>query len=127
MQRTFWKQRRKIRWIKEGDVGTKFFHAHATIKNRRNTISTLSTGNGFILSGHDQKAELIWQSFREIFGTSEDSVMLFDQEELLTRPLDLSCLKTDFTKDEIIAVISDLPTDKSPGPDGFNSDFSKKY
>jgi hypothetical protein len=53
--------------------------------------------------------------------------MLFDLEELLTRPLDLSCLETEFTKDEIIDVISDLPTDKSPRPDGFNSDFIKKY
>jgi len=31
-QRTYWKQRGKIRWVKEGDAGTKKFHAHATIK-----------------------------------------------------------------------------------------------
>ena len=65
MQRT-WKQRRKIRWIKEGDVGTRFFHAHATISNRTNTISTLSTKNSSILSGHDQKAKLIWQSLKTV-------------------------------------------------------------
>jgi len=57
---------------------------------------------------------------------SEDSAMLFDLEELLTRPLDLSCLETEFTKDEIIDVISDLPTNKSPGPDGFSNEFLKR-
>lgn len=66
MQRTFLKQRGKIRWIKEGDVGTRFFHVHATISNRTNTISTLSTKNSSILSSHDQKAKLIWQSLKTV-------------------------------------------------------------
>jgi hypothetical protein len=42
MQRAYWRQREKIRWIKEGDAGTKFFHAHATLKHRRNTILALT-------------------------------------------------------------------------------------
>jgi hypothetical protein len=42
MQRAYWRQREKIRWIKEGDARTKFFHAHATLKHRRNTILALT-------------------------------------------------------------------------------------
>jgi hypothetical protein len=40
-QSLYWKQRGKIKWIKEGEVGTKFFHAHATMhkaKERYNFI-----------------------------------------------------------------------------------------
>jgi hypothetical protein len=32
-----------------------------------------------------------------------------------------------FNKTEIDAVVKALPSDKAPGPDGFNTDFLKKY
>lgn len=28
MQKAYWKQRAKIRWVQEGDAGTKLFHSH---------------------------------------------------------------------------------------------------
>ena len=40
-QRIYWKQRGTIKWATKGDAGTKFFHAHATIKHRRNFITSL--------------------------------------------------------------------------------------
>jgi len=40
-QRIYWKQRSKIRWVKDGDAGTKLFHANATIKHRNNLIAQL--------------------------------------------------------------------------------------
>jgi len=40
-QRIYWKQRGTIKWATKGDGGTKFFHAHATIKHRRNFITSL--------------------------------------------------------------------------------------
>jgi hypothetical protein len=58
-QKTYWKQRGKIRWVKEGDAGTKFFHAHATFRHRKNTITTLQDSLGNILQHHEQKAELL--------------------------------------------------------------------
>ena len=40
-QRIYWKQRSKIRWVKDGDARTKLFHANATIKHRNNLIAQL--------------------------------------------------------------------------------------
>ena len=40
-QRVYWKQRGTICWVKDGDAGTKFFHANATIKHRKKLITTL--------------------------------------------------------------------------------------
>ena len=34
-QHVYWKQRGTIRWVTTGDTGTKFFHAHATIKQQQ--------------------------------------------------------------------------------------------
>lgn len=45
---------------------------------------------------------------------------------LLTAHPDLSFLEAPFTKEEIDAVIKELPSNKSSGPDGFNTDFIKK-
>ena len=35
-------------------------------------------------------------------------------------------LEAPFTTEEIDSIISDLPNNKSPGPDGFNNEFIKK-
>ena len=51
--------------------------------------------------------------------------MLFNLEELI-QPQDLSELEAPFSKDEIDQVIKDLPTDRAPGPDGFNGTFLRK-
>lgn len=52
--------------------------------------------------------------------------MVFNLSTLLSDPVDLSELEEPFTHEEIDQVISNLPSDKSPGPDGFNTDFVKK-
>jgi len=79
-QRAYWKQRGKIRWVKESDAGTKFFHAHATIRHRKNSITTLKVSMGNTLHGHEPKAELLWNSFRERMGQSESNQMIFNRE-----------------------------------------------
>jgi len=52
--------------------------------------------------------------------------MLLDLDSLLRSHHDLSTLEEPFTYVEIDSVVAPLPSDKSPGPDGFNTDFIKK-
>jgi hypothetical protein len=40
-QMLYWRQRQTIMWVKLGDENSRFFHANATIKHRRNLITTL--------------------------------------------------------------------------------------
>jgi hypothetical protein len=40
--------------------------------------------------------------------------------------IDFSALEAPFTLDEIDAIVKNMPTDKSPGPDGFNGAFLKR-
>jgi hypothetical protein len=44
-QQIYWKQRGTVKWVKFGDEGTKFFHANATIKQRRNLTTSLQNDN----------------------------------------------------------------------------------
>jgi hypothetical protein len=67
-QQVYWKQRGTIKWVKFGDEGTKFFHANATIKHRRNLITTLEDDNGVTHSSHFPKANLLWEAYKERLG-----------------------------------------------------------
>jgi hypothetical protein len=59
-------------------------------------------------------------------GTSCFESMLFDLDSLFPTSLDLCSLDLPFLQTEIDNVISQLPSDKSPGPDGFNNEFFRK-
>jgi hypothetical protein len=59
IQKIYWKQRAAIRWATEGDICSRFFHAHATIKHRKNSISALTDDNGTIFFEHEHKSNLL--------------------------------------------------------------------
>jgi len=124
-QKTYWKQRGKIRWVKEGDAGTKFFHAHATIRHRKNTITTLQDGLGNIFQHHEQKAELLWNAFKERMGMTDFNYMIFNLGDFIQPVEELEQLELPFTKEEVDEVVSNLPNNKSPGPDGYSNEFLK--
>lgn len=82
-QRIYWKQRGKIRWVKEGDASTKYFHAHATIRHRKNNITCLKDSLGNTVYSHEVKADILWNAFKERMGKTEFTQMLFDLDQLL--------------------------------------------
>lgn len=65
-------------------------------------------------------------SFRRRLGTSVDTSMQFDLQLLIQPCSNLDSLCQPFSKEEIDAIILDLPNDKALGPDGFNSFFFRK-
>lgn len=125
-QQIYWKQRGTIKWVKSGDAGTKFFHANATIKHRRNLIASLEDTSGHLQTAHEAKALILWEAYKERLGVTDYQDMVLDLQTLLGAPFGLSSLEEPFTHEEIDQVVAHLPSDKSPGPDGFNTDFIKK-
>jgi len=123
---TYWKQRYTVRGILVGEENSKFFHAMASERMRRNSISSLTAPDGTVCSDHTQMAELLWNSFKGRMGVSHEVNMLFDLAGLIQPVLGLEELSVPFTKEEIDTVIKELPVDRAPGPDGFNGFFLKK-
>jgi hypothetical protein len=78
-----------------------------------------------VKSLHEEKTQILWESFKEWLGQSEFSQMYFELETLLTPIDDIDFLVHPFTHEEIDDVVRNLKTDKSPGPNGFNLDFMK--
>jgi hypothetical protein len=103
-----------------------FFHSIATIQHSRNAITMLKNRDGFELFSHEDNAQLLWETYKERLGNSEFSNIYFDLNDLIHPIQSLDELQSPFTKEEIDSIIQNLPSRKSPGPDGFNSNFLKK-
>lgn len=114
-----------MRWIQLGDENTHFFHSVATISHKRNYIVSLTDSDNNVVVDHDQKAHLLWTSFRNRLGLSEFQHMTYDLSNILTIQ-NLEQLDADFSHEEIDLVFKDLPSSHAPGPDGFNVLFIKK-
>jgi hypothetical protein len=86
----------------------------------------LTNTHGQDMFKHEDKVKLLWESFKERLGISEFTQMHFDVNELFHVVDGLEDLVTPFGDDEINIVVMGLPSRKSPGPDGFNTNFMKK-
>jgi hypothetical protein len=119
----YWKKRYTVNRIRLGDECTKFFHGMATISYRRNTISQIMNEQGVWIKDHGSKAGLLWSSFRNRMGTTSLPTMLFDLANLVTPINDLDMLAAPIIDEEVDSIVKRMPTDKAPGPDGFNGFF----
>jgi endonuclease/exonuclease/phosphatase family metal-dependent hydrolase len=120
----YWKKRCTARWAKLGDENTSFFHSMATIRYRKNSISSLKRDDDSIATEHHEKAGILWNSFRDRLGVSVPISETFDFSQYFS-PKDLSILPAPFSHEEIDKVVAQMPSDKSPGPDGFSGLFLK--
>jgi hypothetical protein len=116
----------QIKWATLRDENTKFFYTTATIHNNKNTIIVLKDGNGQEKHSHEEKATMLWESFKDRLTTSEFTQMHFDLSLYIHPSANLEGLAMHFTKEEIDSVVTNLPNGKSLGPNGFNIEFMKK-
>jgi hypothetical protein len=121
----YWKKRCTERWAKYGDEKPNFFHRIATERHRKNSIATLTNADGLVLKKHNEKSYALFQLYKSRLGMSADHTMIFNLGELFIPIEGLQSISAPFTKEQIDKVIKKIPTDKAPGPDGFNGCFIK--
>jgi hypothetical protein len=83
----------------------------------------LKDRNGQEKFKHEEKAALIWEAIKDKLGTSEYTQMHFNINDLLSPVAHLEHLASPFSKEEIDKIVANLSPGKSPGPNGFNTDF----
>jgi hypothetical protein len=96
------------------------------VNHNRNSIMMLKDRNGQEKFKHEEKAMLIQEAFKYRLGTSEYTQMHFNLNDMLSPVSNLEHPTNPFTKEEIDKIVANLLAEKSPGPDGFNSNFMKK-
>ncbi|XP_013589405.1 PREDICTED: uncharacterized protein LOC106297779 [Brassica oleracea var. oleracea] len=128
-QENFFKLKSRIRWLKEGDSNTRFFHRAVMNRQSWNAIRYLRNSSGLRIFNQEQIKGMTVAYFKNLLGSDNRGIepMLVDQIRLLhpfrcsdSLASELTRLPTD---EEIKEVFFKLPKSKAPGPDGFSVEF----
>lgn len=124
-QNAYWKKRNTCRYAVKGEENTKYFHARATERYRRNVITNLTLENGVTTEDHNEKAAAFFTAFKNRMGVASQPTYDFSLQDLVSFVPGLEELSAPFTNDEIDRIIKLIPSDRAPGPDGFTGQFLK--
>jgi len=118
-------QRSRLRWLKEGDVNSKFFHKCIKARKSRNSIKALRENDGWVVSPFEVRRKVV-NYFTEHFAEDRwDRPKLERVDFRRLTDCDNGLLVAPFSLVEIEAVVRDSDGSKSPGPDDFNFAFIK--
>jgi hypothetical protein len=115
-----WRQKSRIKWLKEGDKCTKFFHSMANSNKRYNTIESLLV-NGSLSSNPaaigDHAVNFMFAESMHWRPRLDD--LAFESISVV----EASSLEAPFLEKEVKDVIFGMDGNKAPGPDGFSMAF----
>ncbi|MCH93205.1 retrotransposon protein putative unclassified [Trifolium medium] len=127
-EETYWRQRAKMHWLKEGDLNTKFFHNSATARARIKRIDKLRNEDDIEVNTQPEICEAAKNYFDHLFkaNASSHAPVLHLISPKITQE-DNESLVADITKEEVKNALFQMHPDKAPGPDGFNPAFYQHF
>jgi hypothetical protein len=127
-EETYWRQRAKMHWLKEGDLNTKFFHMSASTRQRSKKIVKLVNDVNMEVTGQPELCEVVRSYFDQLF---KANTAVHDPILSLIRPRitqdDNDRLAAPISKEELKEALFQMHPDKAPGPDGFNPAFYQHF
>jgi hypothetical protein len=125
---TFWRQRAKTHWIRDGDLNTKFFHASATSRRKVNRITSMKDSSDSLVTNSIELCEVARNYFVDIFQCQNSITSpVIDLINPTITPTDNAQLTNPFTIAEFKEAIFSMKPDKCPGPYGFNPRFFQHF
>ena len=115
-----WRQKARVKWVREGDCNSKFFHKVANGRRSRKFIKILENERGLVLDNIDSISKEILHFFEKLYSSPPGEY--WRVEGLDWSPISregASRLDFPFTKEEISKAIFQLDRDKVLGSDGF--------
>lgn len=105
-------------------MNTKFFHASASSRRRRNTIESLNKDDGAIVNTKEGLNVLAHDYFSSLFAGDNSEVTLVTNHVQVKLVIDDNeVLFAPFTADEFKHAILNMHFDKAAGPDSLNAAF----
>lgn len=121
----FWRQKAHVKWAKDGDANTKFFHMSVKDRHRRQRINSIRNDEGVLLDSQPQIQNEAVRFFTHLYQGGDSTRM----DELLThiptllQPNDHSLLLQPVTLSEVKQAVWELDPDSAAGPNGFTGLF----
>lgn len=123
-----WRQKSRIRWLKEGERNTKFFHSTTIQRRMNNTISHMQNSQGDKLEKQEDIEKELINHFKTVHQeqpTDKQSAIndiLYHIPKLITEEHNKLLLRP-VTIMEVEEASNQLKAGKAPGPDGFTSNL----
>ncbi|GLT66646.1 hypothetical protein SLA2020_390010 [Shorea laevis] len=124
-----WKQRAKRHWFSHGDRNTKFFHAWANHRRKKNYIGSILDEEGTLWTKQEDIDAAFINYFQSLYTSASPSGIedsLGEVQHRVTAEMNASLLQ-EFTSDEVHIALSQMHPLKSPGPDGFSVSFYQRH
>jgi hypothetical protein len=128
MEESTWRLRSRAIWIEKGDKNTKFFHKYATHRRSQNTIWDISDEEGCTKSTDNDIKEITYKHFKSQFKEigAEDTynqIKVIKEVPRFFNDVESDEIGKPVTLKEVEEVVSKMPRDKSPGPDGWTHEI----
>ncbi|XP_074306260.1 uncharacterized protein LOC141641499 [Silene latifolia] len=128
MQHSYLSKKAKVDWIKFGDDNTRFFHSHIRARQIHNRNMCIKDQHGVMCDTTDTIEQAFLSYYKTLLG-SRESTDAVHFPTVRTGPIitdaHIPLLLAPVTDREIKESIFSIPSIKSPGPDGFTSQFYK--
>ncbi|KAK6164390.1 hypothetical protein DH2020_001254 [Rehmannia glutinosa] len=130
-EESFWRQRARVDWLKDGDRNTKFFHSRAKARNYNNYIHGFLSDNEVWLSQPEQMFAHTTDFFTTLFSSCKPSdseiSSVVDSIECYISQSDFEFLESPFTDEDVERALMGIGPNKAPGVDGFHAIFFQKH
>nr|XP_023894348.1 uncharacterized protein LOC112006298 [Quercus suber] len=126
-EETIRRQRSKVHWYREGDRNTKFFHARASERRKKNSILGIWNDDDIWCESKESIVAIAVSYFEKIYSTSSPSGISEVVDALprcVTEDMNAELTKV-FTRDEVINALQQLYPTKAPGPDGITNTWGR--
>ncbi|CAH9104521.1 unnamed protein product [Cuscuta europaea] len=128
LERKFWKQKENIKWLKDGDANTKFFHSFLKVKHRKQGISSITICHGQIVTSLPDIFEAAVNFFSNLYAVEhvfEAAELLQFIPKLVNDEDNVNLMKIP-QEEEVNLAVWGLNQNGAPDPDGFNGKFFRK-
>lgn len=124
---SLWAQKARVKWIKEGDMNTSFFHKVVNQRRKGNEIAGIQIGEEWV-----DEVDGVKNGIRDFFRNHFSNLNIqrpslpqgFSRRRISEEDNIMLCAP--FSEIEVRAAIWSCEDSKSPGPDGFNFRFFKE-
>ncbi|XP_074288077.1 uncharacterized protein LOC141613236 [Silene latifolia] len=128
VQYSFLSQKAKLDWTTNGDENTRFFHNHIRARQIHNSVMSIKGSDGAVYNNPKDIESAFLDYYKSLLGTCQATadvhfptvrtgkLVTNDHKQVLLAPVSAA---------EIKECIFSIASTKSPGPDGFSSQFFK--